>query len=79
MVDCQHKNYRHLVRWLGVVFLFLVLAACSRVPGGTALESQADAAYQQSADGLVVIEAEYNQGSVHKGKHRWQFRLERRC
>ena len=65
------KRQKHIVVWLGAMFIFLVLAACSSVPDAAALEAQA-APYQQDSSGVVVIEAENNQGSVNKGAHRWQ-------
>ena len=67
------KQQKHVVLWLGAALVFLVLAACSSADNTAGLKAQATAAYQQSADGVVMIEAEYNQGSVSKGRHRWQF------
>lgn len=67
------KQQNRATVWLGAAFVSLVLVACSSGEDVTGLESQAKAAYQQDANGVVMIEAEYNQGSVEKGGHRWQF------
>ncbi len=70
MFDRLKRNYIGV--WLGAVFVSLVLGACSSSEDVTALEAQANAAYQQDANGGVMIEAERNQGSVDKSGHRWQ-------